>query len=311
MTRLRKQFTYVGMALLTALVSCSQTEDLPSAGGAGAERAALRVAGASSVGGGVVLTRADDRKTLTEGSIGVFLKADAGAGYDAVSNLLFTYGTPLWQTDEQILLGAAPATLAAYYPYAAGKTNPLLMRSQKFSDAEDLCYTDFRASKDAPTVKLDLNRIYSRIVFNFTVSYPSTLQSLKMQGEGVIPVAFLDMFELTADKSVRDLLDPFTGVYGIEIKDIGLSCTSAAKGVVDCLMIPYKLDGDFSFTVKLNGEPMTGTVAATDLVGADSILREGVKYVINVTIEKGFLHVTSLKKMPWDAVDLEGDYVIQ
>lgn len=311
MTRLRKQFTYIGMALLSTLFSCSQAEDIPSAGGAGAERVALRVAGASGAGGGVVLTRADDRATLVEGSIGVFLKADAGGGYDAVNNLLFTYGTPFWQSEGQILLGSSMATLAAYYPYASEKSNPLLLRSQKFSDAEDLCYTDFQANKDVPSVKLDLNRIYSRIVFNFTASYPGNIRSVKMQGDGVVPVAFLDMFQLTTGKTVRELLDPFTGTYGVEVKGINSDFTADTNGIADCLMIPYRLQGDFSFTVNVNGAEMSGKVPAADLCGPDCILYEGVKYEINVTIQKGFLHVTSLKKMKWDEVDVEGDYVIQ
>ena len=297
--------------MLSILFSCSQAEDTPSAGEAGEERVALRVAGASGAGGSVVLTRADDRTTLTGGSIGVFLKADAAEGYDAVNNLLFAYGTPFWQSEGQILLGSSMATLAAYYPYASEKSNPLLLRSQKFTDAEDLCYTDFQANKDVPSVKLDLNRIYSRIVFNFTVSYPSTIKSVKMQGDGIVPVAFLDMFELSSGKSVRDLLDPFTGVYGIEVKGIDSKCDGKTKGVADCLMIPYKLDGNLLFTVKVNGIEMSGEVAATALCGPDSILYEGVKYEINVTVQKGFLSISSIRIMKWDEVDVDGDYVIQ
>ncbi|MEB3373944.1 hypothetical protein SFC43_13855 [Bacteroides sp. CR5/BHMF/2] len=54
----------------------------------------------------------------------MFLKEDAANGYAALSNLKFSYATPFWQTDEQILLGEQPAELAAYYPTVPESRTP-------------------------------------------------------------------------------------------------------------------------------------------------------------------------------------------
>lgn len=311
MTKLYKHITSAGIVLLLSLVSCSQTEPVTSREGAdAAHRVPLRVAGASSGSSGIQ-TRADDRKTLTEGHIGVFLKADAANGYSPVDNRQFAYATPFWQSEEQILLGAPPATLAAYYPYASGKSNPVLLRSQKFSDAEDLCYTGFQANKDVSFVTLDLERVYSRIVFNFSAGYVGIVQSVRLEGDGIIPVAFFDMFDMDKDKTIRDILDPFTGIYGAMIPDINSEFKPDAPGKADCLMIPYQLHGNLVFTVDIDGSEMSGKVPVKDLCGETGILREGVKYEVNVTVQKGFLQVSSIRILGWDEIDVDGDYVIQ
>lgn len=308
--RLSKHITYTGMALLLSLLSCSEAGSIPNPDGSDEKRVPLRVAGASSGSGIGVQTRAGDRKTLTAGSIGVFLKEDAAGGYSSINNRLFTYGTPFWESESQILLGAPVATLAAYHPYAPGKSNPILLRSQKFSDAEDICYTNFQANKDVSSVTLNLERIYSRIVFNFSANYNGNVKHIMLQGEGIIPVAFFDMFDLDAGKTIRDILDPFTGVYGVNIPDINSSFAEGVVAKADCLMIPYQLEGDLAFTVNIDGTEMSGKVPVKELCGENGILLEGVKYEINVTVQAGFLQISSIRKLNWEEVDVDGDYEI-
>ena len=312
-----KQIGWLGMALLLHLSSCSD-EGMPPHPGKVEERAALRVSGAST--GIDVQTRAGDRETLASGSIGVFLKADATNGYTAIDNRCFTYGTPYWTTGTPLLLGDYPATLAAYYPYSVGKANPLLLRSQRLTGAEDLCCVNFRADLSSSTVTLDLMRVYSCIEFNFSTAAPDLYKGdgkvtgINFSGNGILPVAMFDMFDpgfTDGTKTISEIIDPFTGVYGVNISGFTTRFTPAAPDVADCLIIPYRLSGDIEFVITLDGAVMKGKVTAEQLCGAACTLNEGTKYVINVKVRAKGLEVSSIRKMEWEASNVDGDYVIQ
>lgn len=316
-----KHINRAGMALLLVLSACSgdgvpglpdKTDD---------NRVPLRVSGATAGNGGLdIQTRADaTRKELTTGSsIGIFLKEDAANGYSALNNLLFTYGTPFWQTEEQILLGDAPAELAAYYPYSAGRVNPVLLRSQRYSTGEDLHYINFKANNEVAGVTLDLSRVYSLIVFNFQ-AHPSytgagKVTAIHFDGDGIIPVAMLDMLDLSVQNvggSVRDILDPFTGLHVAEISGFTTQFDATTPDTADCLMIPARLTGEITFTAIVDGIVMTGTVTAEQLCGVGGILMEGVKYEVNITVKLTRLEIGSISKTEWEPIDVDGDYVIQ
>lgn len=315
-----KHINRAGMALLLVLSACSN-DGLPGLPGKTDDmQVPLRVAGATAGNGIGVQTRADSRTELTSGSIGMFLKEDAAHGYAALTNLRFTYGTPFWHTDEQILLGDVPAALAAYYPYNAGRVNPVMLHCQRYSAGEDLHYVNFRANNEVSNVTLNLSRIYSRIVFNFKddAAYMGAgyVTAIHFDGAGITPVAMLDMLDLSVQNiggSVRDILDPFTGLHVAEISGFDTQFTSAdpAKKTADCLMIPYQLKGDITFTAVVDGVPMEGMVTAEQLCGTGGILMEGVKYEINITVKPTRLEIGSISKTEWEPVNVDGDYVIQ
>lgn len=314
-----KHINRAGMALLLVLSACSD-DGLPTRPGTqGGERVPLRIAGATSGNGIGIQTRGGDERTeLTSGSIGMFLKEDAANGYAALSNLKFSYATPFWQTDEQILLGEQPAELAAYYPYSAGIANPVLLRSQRYSAGEDLHYVNFRASSGVSDVTLNLARVYSCIVFHFKGDAAYTgegyVTAIHFDGNGIIPAAMLDMLDLSVQNiggSVRDILDPFTGLHVAEISGFTTQFTPTTPDKAECLMIPTRLAGDITFTVTVDGMEMTGKVTAEQLCGAGGILMEGVKYEINVTIKPMRLEIGSISKTEWEPVNVDGDYVIQ
>lgn len=318
MKKMYKHINCTGMALLLALFSCSGDGMPKRPGDTEGERVPLRVAGATAGSGIGVQTRADSRTTLTSGSIGMFLKEDATNGYAALTNLRFTYGTPFWQTDEHILLGDAPAALAAYYPYNAGIVNPVLLRSQRYSAVEDLHYVNFRANNEVSDVTLNLSRVYSRIVFNFKGDAAYTgagyVTAIHFAGDGIIPVALLDMLDLSVQNvggSVRNILDPFTGLHVADINGFTTHFTASTTDTADCLMIPYQLTGDIIFTVMVDGLAMEGKVTAGQLCGAGGILMEGVKYEINVTVKPMRLEIGSISKTEWEPAAVDGDYVIQ
>lgn len=318
MKNLRRYMNYAGMALLLALSSCS-ADGIPRQGGdTQGERVPLRVSGATAGNGIGVQTRAASRDTLTSGSIGIFLKEDAANGYDALTNLQFTYDTPFWQTAEQILLGDAPAALAAYYPYAAGKVNPVMLRCQRYSAAEDLHYVNFQANKEVSDVTLNLSRVYSRIVFHIKGDAAYTgagyVTAVHFDGKGIIPAALLDMLDLSAlniGGTVRDILDPFTGLHVAEVSGFTTHFTATTPDTADCLMIPSRLTGDIIFTFMVDGQQMEGKVTAGQLCGAGGILAEGVKYEVNITVKPARLEVVSISKTEWEPLSVDGDYVIQ
>lgn len=322
MKNLCKHINCAGMALLFVLSACSD-DGLPGLPGkTDGNQVPLRVAGATAGNGIGVQTRADEgvRTELTSGSIGIFLKEDAANGYDALTNLRFTYSTPFWHTDEQILLGDVPAALAAYYPYKAGKVNPVMLHCQRYSVGEDLHYVNFRANNQVSNVTLNLSRIYSRIVFNFkgdaTYTDAGYVTAIHFDGDGITPVAMLDMLDLSVQNiggSVRDVLDPFTGLHVAEISGFDTQFTSAdpAKKTADCLMIPAQLKGDITFTAMVDGTAMEGKVTAEQLCGTGGILMEGVKYEINITVKFKRLEIASISKTEWEPVNVDGDYVIQ
>lgn len=313
--------------LLASLSACSREESPGRDGARSSEPKPLQVAGAAT-GSGLntglgTQTRADDRQTLEAGSIGIFQKQDDAKKYKALNNLKFDYGTPYWFTDEQILLTDEMATLSAYYPYATNKSNPVMLLSQRFADAEDLCYVNLTANNAVASVTLDLCRVYSRIVFNFArgtdadaYTGQGKVTAIRIDGEGIIPVATLDLFDLRSPvggTSVRDVLDPFTGNYGVEIKGFTTQFTPDKSDVADCLMIPALLKGNISFTATIDGVPMKGKVTATQLCGASDILTEGTQYGINITVRPTRLELepSSITRQQWDEDPVDGDYVIQ
>lgn len=312
------------MALLLALSACSGDglpglPELPVK--PDAERVPLRVASATAGNGIGIQTRADaDARQELTSVAGIFLKEDASNGYAALANQKFSYATPFWQTDAQILLGEQNATLAAYYPYSVGRVNPVMLRSQRYSAGEDLHYVNFEANSGVSAVTLNLSRIYSRIVFNFKAHSDYTgagkVTAIHFSGNGIIPVAMLDMFDLTVQNpggSVRDILDPITGLHVAEINGFTTEFKAAEpeKKKADCLMIPATLESDITFTITVDGIKMEGTVSPEQLCGAGGILMEGVKYEVNITVKPTRLEIGSISKTEWEPVDVDGDYVIQ
>lgn len=299
----------MALLLLPALFSCSDNTLPESSGKADMEQVPLQVAGASTGTGIGVQTRAGGRTELTSGSIGMFMKADAAAGYTALDNQCFTYAAPFWQADEQILLGTPTATLAACYPYAPGRVNPVILRSRQYSAAGDFHYVNFRADKLTSVIRLDLSRVYSRIVFNFKANAHYTgagkVTAIRLEGNGIVPVATLDMLDPSVNdpgKSVRDVLVPATGRDVVEIDGLTTQFTAAAAGAADCLMIPRQLQGDINLTITVDGGKMTGKVTATQLCGTSGTLTEGVKYEVNITVNqlKG-LEIGTIKTTDWDS----------
>lgn len=308
-----------GLASLLALHACSASDDglpeIPIPNPPAEERVPLRIASAA-IGNGIgVQTRANP--ALTAGDIGLFQKEDVANVYEAIDNQRFTYAAPFWQTDNQILLGSSPAVIAAYYPYTAGTANPLLLNSHKYSDeAGNLCYVNLTASKNDSHLTLNLERVYTRLVFTLKGSgYPGDgkVSALRLSGAGIVSVATLDLLERSvfadaANYGVYNVRQPLLDFEEVEIK-AETQFTNTADGKIDLLLVPTKLTDDVTFTLTVDGITLSGKVSATALCGnADGILREGVQYEVNLTVKPVKLEVASISIMEWETEDLgEGE----
>lgn len=308
-TNFHRRINLIGTALLLALSSCFD-DGLPVLSGkSDPAQVPLQVKGASTGMGISVQTRTENRTVLTNGSIGIFRKADMLAGYTALGNLRFTYGTPFWKTTEQILLGDPVATVAAYYPYAAGQMNPVVLHSRRYAADKEFYYINFPANKTTSVIRLDLSRVYSRLVFNFKANAhyvgAGRVTAIRIQGNGIVPVATLDMLDSSVHdtgKSVRDILVPTTGLDVAEISGLATQFTTTDAGTADCLMIPHGLEGDITLTVTVDGRKMTGKVPARQLCGIACILAEGVKYEVNITVNQlEGLEIGIIKTTDWDS----------
>lgn len=312
----------LGAAFVLALSACSG-DRLPGsdepAGKVEARQVPLQVAGASTGNGLEVETRAAGRTELTSGSIGLFRKADAANGYKAIANQAFSYATPFWSTDRQILLGEANASLAAYYPYGEEKTTPMLLNSQCYSADEDLHYVNFRANKAVSSVTLNLSRIYACLACEFftpvgTQAYKGEgkVTAIGLEGEGIVPVATLDLFaQNTSGTGLRLLVDPFAGAYGVRMSGFTTQFSAGSPGMAECLMIPTQAKGIIRFTAMVDGAEMTDEIAAEALFGTGGYITEGVRYAVRLTVRPTGLAVSVLGTTDWEPAKVEGDYMVR
>lgn len=241
-------------------------------------------------------TRATEPDRTLNGAadrIGIFLKADDANGYAAVNNRLYTYATPFWQTDDQLLLNKTSARLSAYYPYSeSGASNPVLLRSQLYAAAQDLCYAPFDASSVTASVSLRLVHAYSRIKFNLardaSLTTAGVVSRLTVTGTGIRSVAQLDLFDAT-DAAITDLPEVVPGVdFDLSgwADDARTLPGTGAPLTVDGLFVPGTLTGEISLTVIVDDVEKKGRVAATALCGASGQLLAGKIYEVNLTVKE-------------------------
>lgn len=257
----------------------------------------LNILGVSLNSGAETRANEPDR-TLSDGNdrIGIFLQADDANGYAAADNRPYTYATPFWQTEEQLLLNAQTARLSAYYPYSKSNTsNPVLLRSQLYATAQDLCYVPFDATSGTSSVSLRLLHAYSRIKFNLirdeSLTTVGVISRLTVTGTGIRSVAQLNLFtpDDGGNGNITDLPEVVPGV------DLDLSgwpdaertiATTGDQITVDGLFIPGTLTGDIGLTVFIDGVQKTGRVAATALCGTDGKLTAGKVYEVNLNVKE-------------------------
>lgn len=298
------------LLLAAALFSCSQEEPVKSGSDGGkAIPAPLRV---GSAGKGSLATRAEgDTKLLDKETdrIGIFLMADEANGYQAVSNKLYTYSTPFWQSKGQLMLAEEPARLAAYYPYDANGTNPALLVSRVYDADKEFYYLPFAASYITSTIHLNLRRAYALLRFNFIIGTGEDNKGA-YTGDGNITA-----FSFTAPLLQAGTLNLFTGKVNEPVQaqatlNYGTPFTAgstAAPASVDFMVVPSDMAAytDMTFALTADGKEMkSGKLALTSLCGSEKKLLEGTKYEVNVTLRPTGLEVEGLKVQEWETDDI-------
>ncbi|MCD8184187.1 MAG: fimbrillin family protein [Bacteroides sp.] len=315
----------LGMSLGLFLTACFDNGTMHPALGTDEEWVPLRIAGATT-GSGIGIetqTRVNTGTGVLDGTdkIGIYRKESTADSYTAITNRKFTHSTAGWDTDEQLLLNAKPATLVAYYPYSASGAAPLLLHSQLYDAdaqaAESFC-TAFTASSSDASVDLSLQRIYACIQVELTkgatvVGVTGNVSAIRFEGSGILPAGQLDITALiTASLTIYDKVTP-TPSAASEVNITGLSENLSSK--LPVLMIPRTLNGDITITATIDGTEFKGKIAATTLcpaVGgtAAGILKEGVQYSVKLKVTNTGLTVGSISIEEWTMEKVDGDFSV-
>lgn len=304
---MKRQLILISFALCLMLCSCTQPETTDSPV-IPPDASTLRPLLMGSASMGSITTRAEgDNKPLTGATdrIGIFQQANPTNGYPTVINRAYTYGTPYWTTTEPLLLGAAPATLAAYYPYADEVTTPTFLYSQPYAQEKEFYYCPFAASNSSGVLTLDLRRAYALIRFVFVVA--PGYDGLKMT---------ISSFSFTAPVRPAGALNLFTGVVSGSATGITLIHPVAAPALVgeapaaDFLMVPTVLPAspaDITFEATVDGKVKQGKLTAVDLCGSNPKLIEGTKYEVTVQVSPSGLEVSDIRSERWQVTDIEDE----
>lgn len=125
-------------------------------------RISILSASMEAVTGG--MTRAETSKqSVTNGTLGLFLRGKTEDGYKDKNNLAYSYssggGTSKWQpvdADNTLYLGKKSANVCAYYPRNAGEA--LAADNAKYSDPTQIPLKSQKFSTNAANLSYDINR---------------------------------------------------------------------------------------------------------------------------------------------------------
>lgn len=131
----------------------------------------------ASLESGLKTRAASASAALANGSeIGVFRVADAGTGYAAVNNTLYTLSGSNWTSTSPIYVSGKEAKLCAYYPYSAEQTtSKVILTAQEYAENKDVCFAKVDANQHikntAPSVTFAMERAYSQLTLAMTRDY--------------------------------------------------------------------------------------------------------------------------------------------
>lgn len=148
----------------------------------------------ASLESGLKTRAASASEALADGSkIGVFRVADEVAGYEAVSNTLYTLNGSTWASGSPIYVSGKEAKLCAYYPYSATQTtSTVTLTAQTYAADKDVCFAKVDGAQHikntAPSVTFAMERAYSQLTLAMTRDYQYPLvckvTAVKLEMEG-------------------------------------------------------------------------------------------------------------------------------
>lgn len=248
---------------------------------------------------------------LKKGSIGVF-KQNTTPG-----NIQFVYqgeGLP-WATTSgnDILLTTSKIKLAAYYPYAEGRTSILEMKAQLYDEDQDLCANAFEAHIETKESIIFLSHLYSRIRFRFVkqLTYVGDARVSKITIKGLVSSATHDLF---AKKTT-----PVTSSANADTELVLNPAEIASNNnTADLLLIPASSDvvasgKELEFTCKIDNNVYFGNIPAK-LFREGKGLEAGYQYTLDVLLGEGAIEVrpaTGVVANGWkNGSDIVGDDVV-
>lgn len=260
--------------------------------------------------------------------IGVFLLADPAKGYpETILNRAYTYGSPMWKTENELTLQDEAARMIAVYPYDENQnsTNVHLI-SDIYDLANEYYYQNFKASFINTSVALNLKRAYAllRFVFIKGEKEASTGKG-EYTGDGSVS-------ELTFTANIRKegTLDLTNETVAGNLTNVTLSTDfggvpvtaviasdlvgSSRPPYADFLIVPCIPAGNITILVTIDGKQKRAELPITALLDETGRINAGVKYEIQIVIRPTTLDVIKgLTAEEWTGGDttVEGSYVIQ
>lgn len=242
-----------------------------------------------------VATRAT---TLNSGSIGVFL---SGTGYTSINNRKYNYAPSAWVpeggADNAIYLGAATASVCAYYPYGSGLGNStaIPLTSQVLdSEGKDISFATGRnvdGSSGNKSTVFAMIRAYSKVTFLFQRSnYPGTCKVQKVELKNLLPSATLNIG--------TGVYSAATGVANSTVsqsKDITVPATGTVAWGSDILLVPCTpASSGMVIVVTVDGKTMTTTVPTGSYKPV-----AGNYATITITLNGTGINTTSVTTTDW------------
>lgn len=264
-----------------------------------------------------------EKKTITEGSIGVFLDNISGgnADYDPKKNVCYTAeqkdGATVWKSDDALFFNTTTANVCAYYPYvnddAYSNSKEIPLTTQVYDAAYDLSYaTNIPMNATQQLANGTTGGAGCKVSFSMKHAY--ALLELNLMRGGLKDDVTISKIEIAATGlNARNTLDITSGSYGdattlsseaaytIE-EELTLSKNDALSKPV-LLIVPMSTSGSpefkFTFTLKNTGNP---TMSAT----IDSIkqFEKAKKYIVNLSVNGTGLEALSVTILPWTEVSV-------
>lgn len=232
---------------------------------------------------------------ISSGNIGLFFPAYGNDG--PKNNVMYTYNSPFWTTDNRSFLDTDAAKVYAYYPYSVSVTNAtsVALTSQKYAAAQDLSYDSRMVSASDPEVSFIMKRAYSKITFTIkrdaTYGTACGISNISIANAGGIKTA--TTLDITNGQYAAGIAGKVSYNPGIA------SIASGASAATSVLMVPVTtaMTGNITLTFTIDGVPVTTTIDAVS--SGLTTLDAGTNYNIPVTVKGASVVVGSVNITDW------------
>src|SRR5574344_1040529 len=245
--------------------------------------------------------------------IGVYALNASGSAYSTGSmNMRAKYDTKWTFPNGSIFLKTEPATVYAYYPYAASNsttTVPVDISYNSTTGQTDCLYGAGTATvnSDAPTSHIKFNHALSRLTFNIILDKESTgtnqLSNVTLKNvSGDTAVAVKGNMNIITGKIKRT-----TDTYAIIEQPLDSALNTTKSIPVDMLVMPVTVKGDMNVALTIDGKIYTIKLPDTDLKAGNQYSYPVTVSVKNQRITIGDCTITAWNSNSASNVDVTTD----